>query len=111
MARRTKITAKIDLATLLDLRDRTEALAAHGVFDMQMAAQIVRMMLSSVSVTVDIPVNGNITQAEASRLAKIAEDNPAGFIPAFVRAVATESVEKAVAKAATQVHLNGAAAP
>lgn len=107
MARRTKITAKIDLATLLDLRDRTEALAAHGVFDMQMAAKFVRMMLSSVSVTVDIPVNGTITQAEAARLAKIAEDNPAGFIPAFVRAVASESVEKSVAKASTQVHTNG----
>lgn len=107
MARRTKITAKIDLATLLDLRDRTEALAAHGVFDMQMAAKLVRMMLSSVSVTVDIPVNGTITQAEAARLAKIAEENPAGFIPAFVRAVASESVEKSVAKASTQVHMNG----
>ena len=111
MARRTKITAKIDLATLLDLRDRTEALAAQGVFDMQMAAQLVRMMLSSVSVTVDIPVNGTITQAEAARLAKIAEENPSGFIPAFVRAVASESVEKAVAKASTQVHLNGGVAP
>jgi len=111
MARRTKITAKIDLATLLDLRDRTEALAAHGVFDMQMAAQLVRTMLSSVSVTVDIPVNRTITQAEATRLAKIAEEDPAKFIPAFVRAVASESVEKAVSKASTQVHLNGAATP
>lgn len=111
MARRTKITAKIDLATLLDLRDRTDALAAHGVFDMQMASKIVRMMLSSVSVTVDIPINGALTQAEASRLAKIAEDNPTGFIPAFVRAVASESVDQAVSKASTQVHLNGGSTP
>jgi hypothetical protein len=104
MARRTKITARIDLATLLDLRDRTDALAANGVFDMQMARMVVRKMLSSVSITVDIPVNGTITQAEAARLAKIAENDPAGFIPAFVRAVASESVEKSVATSSTTVH-------
>lgn len=103
MAKRTKIDAEIDLATLLDLRDKYEALAAYGVLDMQMAAKIVRKMLESVRVTVTIPLNDTITASEGTRLAKIAAQTPEKFIPAFVRAVATERVEQVVLQSSTKV--------
>lgn len=105
MARRKKIVTRINLAVLLNLRERTEALARHGVVEMQLANQMVEQMLASITVECTIPTSEAITADEAARLGEIAANSPQDFIPALVRALQTHEVTEVLSRSTTKVHM------
>ena len=85
----TDIKAELPLGTVIDWYLAARQLARSGQPLAVAAVEFLRQVLNTVRVNVTIPINGDVSEDEAERLAEVAVDAPGAFIRELLEAIAS----------------------